>query len=348
MSKALRFFIFCFALISNVSMGNPVGRPPTDSDFHVVVVSPRGEQRLEVAFMKEFQKLYSKPVRYSIVVPNVNDENEMTNLPSRIRNMKPGLIFTFGTPTTLAVAGTVSKPAISDIPIVFSTVSYPVKSGIVSDDRSVRKLVTGTTHLVPMQTNFEMMKKFSSLKKIGIVYNSTEPQNAFVLDELKVISQKFGVQVIAEPVDLNPSGDPDPRSISDKIKKVRSMGADWLYIGPDTFMGFTHRDVTTLSAIENGMLSFTIGDHPIRHSYAALGVVVRLEELGKYTAYKAFKVLNKDYSFSGVDSMYKFEILVNQCTLDYMQISPSSELSHLATYLRAEKGECKRPEIRRP
>jgi putative tryptophan/tyrosine transport system substrate-binding protein len=48
-----------------------------------------------------------------------------------IRKIKPDLIYSWGTPTTLLIAGTTKKPIIQDVPIIFTTVAEPVKSELV-------------------------------------------------------------------------------------------------------------------------------------------------------------------------------------------------------------------------
>lgn len=334
-------------VISACSLGASASTKPASGNeeaFHVVMVSPRGHQRLEVAFMNELQTLFNKKINYTFIEPNINNKAEMASLPDRIRERKPDLIFTFGTPTTLAVAGTVKNPIITDIPIVFSPVSYPVKSGILSPDPTARKNIIGTSHIAPVQVHFEMMMKFKKFKSVGVAYNSTESQTKFMLDDLYAVAKKVNVTLHVEAIDLDASGAPDPKSIPIKIKNLRDKGAEWLYIGPDTFMGFTHRDVTTKSAIDVGMPSFTIGEHPIRYSHATFGVVARLEELGKFTAFKAFQVLKKnDLSFLGADTMFNFDILINQCAADAVGITPSKDIDHLAEYLTVENGGCKKP-----
>jgi putative ABC transport system substrate-binding protein len=337
-------FTFAFLFFSANASGNANPVSNKEKVFHVVMVSPRGEQRLEVAFMKELEILYDGKINYTFIKPNVNNTPEMLGLPDRIRGLKPDLIFTFGTPTTLAVAGTVKNPIISDIPIVFSPVSYPVRSGIVGADPAVRKNIIGTSHIAPVQVHFEMMMKFKKFKAIGVVYNSTESQTRFMLDDLRATAKKFNVILHAEAVDLDENGVPDPKDISVKVKQVHAKGSEWLYIGPDTFMGFTHRDVTTKAAIDVGIPSFTIGEHPIRYSHATFGVVSRLEELGRFTAFKAFQVFNKkNLSFLGSDTMFNYDILINKCAMDAIKIAPSKDIEHLVTYLTLENGGCKKP-----
>lgn len=60
-------------------------------------------------------------VNYIFIKPNLDNKEEVNALPGLIRSKKPDLIYTWGTPTTLAVAGTIKDPIIKDIPVVFST-----------------------------------------------------------------------------------------------------------------------------------------------------------------------------------------------------------------------------------
>ena len=159
MSYAIKFFLYSISLVCYIN-SHATSILKQEDVFHVAMVSPRGEQRLEVAFMDEFRILNKGRVRYTFIQPNVNNSAEMLGLPDRVRKLKPNLVFTFGTPTTLAIAGTTDNPIIDDIPIVFSPVSYPVRSGIISNKPNPKRLITGTSHIAPAEVHFEMMMKF--------------------------------------------------------------------------------------------------------------------------------------------------------------------------------------------
>ena len=314
-----------------------------DDVFNLLMVTPRGQTPLEIAFVDEFKKLYKKKVNVTYVLPKIGDQKEMADLPNKIRAMKPDLIFTFGTPTTLAVAGTTSKPIITDIPIAFGPVSYPIRTGVVGEGKNLRQNITGTSHLAPISVHFEMMMLFKKFKTIGVAYNKKEQQTAFMIQDLEAAAKRFKVTLLKEEIDSDASGAADPSSIPKKIRNLKERGAEWLYIGPDTFMGFNNKELTTKSSNEIGLPSFTIGEHPIRYANATFGVVARMDELGKYTAFKAFNALvRKDPNFLGAGNTYKYDILINQCSLDAIGITPSSEIAALSDFLTVENNGCKK------
>ena len=115
--------------VTALLLSQPVmAQPNADkAPMHVVMVSPRGETSMEREFKSEFQQRHAGPVKFSFIKPDTTNDQEMNGLPARIRAMKPDLIYTWGTPTTLAVAGTEDKPVIKDIPVFFTVVAYPAR-----------------------------------------------------------------------------------------------------------------------------------------------------------------------------------------------------------------------------
>lgn len=147
---------------------------------HVVMVTPRGETILEQVFMQELRRRVGA-VRFTLIKPDVNNASEMTALPERIRATKPALIYAWGTPSTLALAGTFDAPKIDDIPIVFLVVADPLRARLVRDLKVPGRNVTGTSHLAPMSIQLTAMREFKPFKTLGVVYNPNEVNVKFML-----------------------------------------------------------------------------------------------------------------------------------------------------------------------
>jgi len=89
------------------------------------------------------------------------------------------LILAIATPASQAVAKETST-----IPIVFSTVTDPVKAGLVKSVESSGNNVTGVSDLIPVKTQIELLLKIApQVKRLGIIYNAGE-DNARVLVEM--------------------------------------------------------------------------------------------------------------------------------------------------------------------
>ena len=67
---------------------------------------------------------------------------------------KVDLIYAIATPAAQS-----AKQATSDIPILFSAVTDPVKSEIVADWKNVGSNVTGTSDMAPTASQLKMFKR---------------------------------------------------------------------------------------------------------------------------------------------------------------------------------------------
>jgi putative tryptophan/tyrosine transport system substrate-binding protein len=95
------------------------------------------------------------------------------------------LIYTIATPASQAAAKETST-----IPIVFCTVTDPVKAGLVKTLESSGNNVTGVSDLIPVKTQIELLLKISpNVKRLGIIYNPGE-DNARVLVEMTKVAAK--------------------------------------------------------------------------------------------------------------------------------------------------------------
>ena len=299
---------------------------------------------MEREFKSEFQQRHAGPVTFSFIKPDTTNDPEMNGLPARIRAMKPDLIYTWGTPTTLAIAGTEDKPVIKDIPVFFTIVAYPGRVGITKNLGHPRPMLSGTSHLVPIQIQLDTMVKFLPFTKLGVVFNSDEPQTKYMLADLQEMAKALKIELIIEDVVDPATGDPNPDNIPKKIKAVKEKGAQWLYVGPDTFVGFTHRNLTTRTAIEHGLPSFTPNQSAIKDSFATLGVFSPLDDMGRFNAFKALQLLKaKGTERVPVDTLQKFTVVVNACATTRLKLPLSPYIKTMAEQLTLENGGCQMP-----
>lgn len=89
-----------------------------------------------------------------------------------------------------------------------------------------------------------------------------------------------------------------------------------MYIGADTFTGFTHRQITTTAALTYGLPSFTANESAMRTGHAMYGIFSPIENLAKLTAVKAADILSgrKKPSEIPVQTIQKFVHVVNLCS----------------------------------
>ncbi|MFN3547876.1 MAG: ABC transporter substrate binding protein, partial [Mesorhizobium sp.] len=95
-----------------------------------------------------------------------------------IRALKPDLVYTWGTPVTLGIAGRYDaedrSAVIGDIPVVFALVASPLAAGLVRDNARPGRLLTGAVHVVPTETQLRAMHAYRPITRLGVLYTGSE------------------------------------------------------------------------------------------------------------------------------------------------------------------------------
>jgi putative tryptophan/tyrosine transport system substrate-binding protein len=123
-----------------------------------------------------------------------NAQGDMNNAMTIANNFVSGkkdMIVAIATPTAQAAA-----QATKDIPIVFATVTDPVAAGLVKALDKPGKNITGTSDQLPMTLQVGLIKKFvPSVKKIGVIYSTSEVNSEVQVKSIEEAAAKSGIQV---------------------------------------------------------------------------------------------------------------------------------------------------------
>lgn len=83
------------------------------------------------------------------------------------------------------------------IPVVFSAVSDPVAAKLVNSLEKPGKGATGTSDVIPVEKQLEMIRAFlPNAKKIGILYNTSEPNSATQIAMYEAAAAKFNFEIV--------------------------------------------------------------------------------------------------------------------------------------------------------
>jgi len=221
---------------------------------------------------------------------------------------KVDLIFAIATPAAQS-----AKQATTEIPVLFSAVTDPVKAGIVEDWEKVGGNITGTSDMAPTASQLQMFKEIDpNIKKIGILYNTSEANSEIQIDEVKALAPAEGLEV--ETVGVNNVNEL-PQAVDAIMKKV-----DALYIISDNMVAASV-ELVSKSAIENQMISVSAEETQVRG-----GILITnglsYYELGKQTAAMAKEILvdKKDVSNIPVGVAEKTITTVNEKTLEELEL----------------------------
>lgn len=114
---------------------------------------------------------------------------------------KKSLIFTISTPSSQAAYN-----ATKDIPIIITAVTDPQAAGLTG------KNITGTSDQLPISEQLELVKELMpNVKKIGLIYNTSEQNSIISIGKVKEESKKVGLEYVESGVtsinDIGPALD---------------------------------------------------------------------------------------------------------------------------------------------
>ena len=154
------------------------------------------------------------------------------------------LIFTIATLTSQAAKQSIEG---TDIPLVFTAVTDPVFSQLVSDMNVTDNNITGVVDAAPIEENLKMFQELNSeIKTIGIIYNIGESNSEVQVNQTKEIAKELGLEI--ETVGISTVND-IPQAVDTLSKKAEGM-----YIITDNMVASAISLVAKL-AKENNLLT---------------------------------------------------------------------------------------------
>ncbi|NLL82606.1 MAG: ABC transporter substrate-binding protein [Tissierellia bacterium] len=187
------------------------------------------------------------------------------------------LIYAIATPSAQS-----AKQATDEIPIIFSAVTDPVLAELVDSMESPGGNVTGTSDATPMDRQLQLFKDLDeNIKKVGIIYNTSEPNSQVQVEAAKELSKEIGLEIVE--IGINSIND-IPQAADSIISKV-----DAIYTITDNMVA-SAVNVVAEKALENNMITVAA-----EGSHLAGGILITdgisYYELGKQSARMAKEIL---------------------------------------------------------
>ena len=148
---------------------------------------------------------------------------------------------------------------LDDIPVVFTVVADPFGARVAeSFEGSGRANITGTFNRVPEAVNIEVIRQYDpDFTKLGLLYNSNEPNSVIKFQELSELAPALGVELVALEIAPGESGAPDRAVIPERIRELKERGVRWVYLGSSSFMQ-KNGDLFTSSAVADGIAAMSL------------------------------------------------------------------------------------------
>ena len=319
--------VLLFAAAGHGSAQNAAGA------FHVYLVVWRGETDVEHGFRAH---MYERgiPVRYTLRNADRN-RSRLPEIAAEIRAEKPDLVHTFGTSVALGIFGphTGAEPDqyIGQIPGVFSIVSYPVQDKIVEAFEAPGRPLTGSIFLTPISAQIDTILAYRQVDTLAVIYNPLERNSVTNVDQLRAEASSRNIELLEYPVPLNSAGRPDATTLDALVDDLIRGGAEFLYMGPDSFITVHSLQITERAAA-HGIPAFAAVEASFDRSRAMLGLVSRYYLIGKLAGVQAERILvgGEPPADIPVASLARFAILVRMPVALQLGIYPPMELLRVA------------------
>jgi putative ABC transport system substrate-binding protein len=232
---------------------------------------------------------------------------------------KPDLIVPITTPSAIVV---VQAARDAGIPIVFSTVTDPLRAKVVPTLAKPGGLVSGVSDLAPIDLHVKLMKEMvPSGKRLGVLMNPSLPNTQTYLEQLRQIAPAAGLTIVESPA---------PQTTNVQAAMLNLVGkADFVYIPNDTTV-YAALEAAVKVAVDNKLPLFCGETRSVERGCAA-SISFDYYDVGVATAQMAKKVLDGarpgDLDVNVLKDSYKnFQLWVNAATAAGMGMTVSDSL----------------------
>ncbi len=102
---------------------------------------------------------------------------------------------------TPAAQAAYNAAADQQIPVVFTAVTDPITAQLQNEDGSTKEGVTGTSDILPVQEQLDMIRAFlPDAQKIGILYTTSEANSASSVKLYEKLAPAMGFEIVAQGI----------------------------------------------------------------------------------------------------------------------------------------------------
>ena len=242
-----------------------------------------------------------------------NDVSISQTISNQFVTSNVDLIFAIATPSVQSAYNSTK-----DIPIVFTAVTDPVAAGVVKDWNSSGTNVTGTSDMVSMEQQLDLlMKLVPEVNTLGVIYNSSEANSLIQVDEVKKEADKKDIKIKEIAV----------TNVNEIIQNLTAaLGSiDALYAPTDNTVASAYDLVGNLCVNKN--IPILCGDEAGVPKGGLCSIGIDYFKLGKEAGYKAAEILNgKNPKDIEVTTLSDMTITVNTDVCKKINITIPSEI----------------------
>jgi putative ABC transport system substrate-binding protein len=303
--------------------------------FRIYAITWRGKTQVEKGLEDYF-------ARQGIAVEFIWRDAEqqaarLADFVAEIKTMRPDLVYTWGTSPTVGIAGPYDAvdPAkhITNIPILFALVTAPIAAKVTPSLTARTRDITGVTHVAALDAQLNAIRTYRPFAKLGVLYNAAERNSVTTAEALRELAAAQGFKLVEQTFDRSVDGTVQATNIDEKIQSMKRAGADWLYLGPDTYL-FSQIDRVATAAMAQRLPTFSATEAALNGKAPVLaGLVSSYYTIGQFAGYKAEQSLVKKQRARDIpiETLSRYSFIVRMDVAKRLDFLPPVSLFNYAT-----------------
>ena len=250
----------------------------------------------------------------NIHVDYQNAQGDQSNLQTMSERLSgdSDLILAIATPSAVSLANTDQET-----PILFTAITDPVDADLVDSLEVPGRNLTGTTDAGPIEEQVNiLLSLIPEGGKIGIIYNSSEPNSVIQGDQATAVIEAAGSSVVLKTVS----------STNEVLQAVESLAGEvqGIYIPTDNTLASTMATVADVAKANKIPVVTAFSENDTVSGLATYGI--DYYELGRQTGEMALEILENDAdpATMPVESSNNLKLIINEEMAKEIGIDPTT------------------------
>lgn len=239
------------------------------------------------------------------------DQSNLQSMSERLSGDND-LILAIATPAAVSLAN-----VDQETPILFTAITDPVDAGLVENLEEPGGNLTGTTDAGPIEEQIKLLLSLTpEAKKIGIIYNSSEPNSVIQGAEATSLIEALNLEVVLKTVS----------STNEVMQAMESLASEveGIYIPTDNTLASTMGTVAQVAQAHQLPVVAASTEQVEAGGLATYGI--DYYELGRQTGEMALKIIEDDAdpATMAVESSKVLRLVINEEMAEKLNIDPDT------------------------
>lgn len=280
-----------------------------DDKIHVGILQYASHDALANAkegFISKLEEIgYGKDdISFDVKNPE-GDPSLLTSMASSFNTSRYDLVYAIATPAAIAVKNEFDSTD-NKTPILFSAVTDAVSAGLVASNEAPGGTITGTNDMNPVEDQIQLLlDQDSTIKKIGIIYTSSENNSVIQSNIAKAYCETKGVDTVIRTI----SAVTDLQTVANSV--VGSVDA--LYLPTDNVVASAMETIVQALVDNNVSIPVSCGEGGMVTAGGMLTYALDYTMLGEQTGVMADKIFKGTSPADiPVESQSTYDLVVNK------------------------------------